>query len=61
MEQVLSEILNKVETIGKLVVKIEDTHDIDAGEEIQDVIDNLWALILEEKRQLYLESLWEIP
>ena len=60
MEQVLSEILSKVETIDELIGKIENTHDIDAGEEIQDVIDNLWDLVKYEKHKLYLESLWEV-
>ena len=37
MEQVLSEILDKVETI-----------------------DELWAFVKDEKRKLYIESLWEM-
>ena len=49
MEQLLSEILTKVETIDEL-------HDED--DDMQVVIDELWALVSYEKHQVYLNSLW---
>tara|TARA_R100000234_G_C4919494_1_gene143518 strand:+ start:67 stop:225 length:159 start_codon:yes stop_codon:yes gene_type:complete len=51
MEQLLSEILTKVETIDEL-------HDED--DDMQVVIDELWALVRYEKHKLYLDSLWEV-
>ena len=53
MEQVLSEILHKVETIDELLDKND-------GDTMQVVIDELWAFVKDEKRKLYLESLWEV-
>lgn len=52
MEQVLSEILDKVETIDELLDGENDN--------MQVVIDELWAFVKDEKRKLYLESLWEM-
>tara|TARA_Y100000114_G_scaffold129688_1_gene127196 strand:- start:83 stop:244 length:162 start_codon:yes stop_codon:yes gene_type:complete len=52
MEQVLSEILDKVETIDELLDGEND--------DMQVVIDELWAFIKDEKHKLYLESLWEV-
>lgn len=51
MQAVLSEILDKVETIDELL----EENDEDA---MQSVIDDLWSLIKYEKHKLYLDSLW---
>ena len=53
MEDVLSKILDNIETIDQLLDKND-------GDAMQVVIDDLWEYINSEKRKLWLESVREV-
>ena len=53
MEDVLSKILDNIETIDELLDKND-------GDTMQIVIDDLWEYVHSEKRKLWLESVREV-
>ena len=53
MEDVLSKILDKIETIDDLLERND-------GDTMQVVIDNLWALVESEKEKLWIQSVMEV-
>jgi len=53
MEAVLSNILDKIETIDDLIDKGDP-------EDIQEVIDDLWGLVHDEMHQGWLKSVMEV-
>jgi len=59
MEDVLSKILDNIQTIDELYNENENDN-IDPIDPIQIAIDSLWEYVKYEKNKLYLESLWEI-
>ena len=53
MKDVLSKILDNIETIDELLDKND-------GDTMQIVIDDLWEYVQSEKRKLWLESVREV-
>ena len=53
MENVLSKILDNLETIDELLDKND-------GDTMQIVIDDLWEYVISEQRKLWLESVREV-
>ena len=53
MEDVLSKILDNLETIDELLDKND-------GDTMQIVIDDLWEYVISEQRKLWLESVREV-
>ncbi len=54
MEAILSNIMDKVETISLLIDKGHDEQDV------QDAVDELWGLVHDEMHQDWLKSVMEV-